>query len=719
MGKGVSRPTGGTGPRRGLGPVAGLGMGLAAGLLALLLYFGGWLAPWERVTWDWRCRLLARPAATTARVKLVVLDQASLDWAAQHSGLGWPWPRQAYVPIIRFLQRAGAKAIAFDVLFTEPSTYGPEDDQALSKAITASGNFVAAIFLGHTTGSATGWPAGLAARLAPIAGGRRWVAADPARRLPRALLPIPEVAGAAAGLGNVKEDPDPDQVIRRITLLRGFGGQAVPALPLAALLAGGGVPAAVRGGVLRVGETEVRLDQRGAAILRYRGGPGTHQAFSAAAVIQSELVLAGGGDHPPVDPAVFKNAYVLFGFTAPGLHDLRAAPVSPLYPGVEMHATALDNLLAGDFIAAAPAWAVAAGVLGLTLLCGLVGVRLTKPWQSAVGLAVLVPLPAGLGVAAYLAGWWWPVTAGTVGVVLTLLAALVLNYAFVGRHARFIGKAFKHYLSPAVIDQLLADPSALRLGGERRELSIFFSDLAGFTSISEGLDPEQLTALLNDYLTDMSDIIMELGGTVDKYEGDAIIAFWNAPLPVKDHALMACRAALACQERLAQREEDFRRVAGRPLSARIGINTGVVVVGNLGSTRRFDYTVLGDAANLASRLEGANKVFGTPIMVSAATWRQTGGALVGRRLGRVRVVGRSEAVEVYQPLGDPGRVDLRVKELFEEGLALVEAGQFGEAIMRFMALGDDPPAAAYVARLRRVIQGDEPAFDGVWNLTTK
>lgn len=708
----------GSAAAKGLSAWAGVGLGLASGLLALLLWWTGLLAPWERITWDWRVRLMAAPTETTAQVKLVVLDQSSLDWAAKHSGLGWPWPRAAYAPILSFLKRGGAKAVAFDVLYTEPSTYGPEDDTTLAEAVRDSGRFVGAVFLGNTTGSATAWPPGLAAKQPIIAGGEAWLAARVGQAKLRAAFPIKDVASAAALLGNVREDPDPDQVIRRITLLRGFDGRAVPTLSLAALMAGGG-KVRLEGGRLLVGGRAVAMDSQGRAVLRYRGLPSTHQTVSAAAVIQSELMLADGEKNPPVDPAMFKDAYVLFGFTAPGLHDLRAAPVSPLYPGVEMHATSLDNLLAGDFICEAPGWSVVASTLLLGLLCGLLGVRLAKPWQSATALGVLLPVPMVLGLGAYAMGWWWPVAVATLSLVLALLGALVLNYAFVGRHARFIGKAFEHYLSPAVIDQLVSNPSGLRLGGERRELSIFFSDLEGFTSLSEGLDPETLTTLLNDYLTDMSDIIMDLGGTVDKYEGDAIIAFWNAPLADADHALNACQAALACQKRLAERAEEFRARVGKPLWARIGINTGVVVVGNMGSTRRFDYTVLGDAANLASRLEGANKVFGTPIMVSAATWQQTGQALVGRPLGRLRVVGRAEPVKVFQPLGQAGDVDMRLVELFSEGLELAEAGELDEAVLRFMALGDDPPAMAYVRRLRDALESGDVEFDPVWNLTSK
>jgi adenylate cyclase len=270
-----------------------------------------------------------------------------------------------------------------------------------------------------------------------------------------------------------------------------------------------------------------------------------------------------------------------------------------------------------------------------------------------------------------------------------------------------------------VIERILEDPDQLRLGGERRELTILFSDLAGFTSLSEGLDPQELTHLLNDYLSEMSEFILAAGGTLDKYEGDAIIAFWNAPLSQPDHALAACRAALKCNQRLLQRAPEYEKRLGRALWARIGINTGPVVVGNMGSRQRFDYTVLGDAANLASRLEGANKVFGTPLMVSEDTWKQTRGELRGRKLGRLKVVGRRESVVVYQPLAKADRKVSHEMEVFAQGLDLVEKRKWQAALSCFKTIETDPAAKAYIHKLSQLASESPDAWDGVWNLTNK
>jgi adenylate cyclase len=252
-------------------------------------------------------------------------------------------------------------------------------------------------------------------------------------------------------------------------------------------------------------------------------------------------------------------------------------------------------------------------------------------------------------------------------------------------------------------------------------LSIFFSDLEGFTGISEGLEPEALTALLNDYLSAMTDIIHEEGGTVDKYEGDAIIAFWNAPLPQPDHALRCVRAALRCQERLAGMRPAFRERIGRDLRMRIGINSGPAVVGNMGSRTRFDYTMLGDAVNLASRLEGINKQFGTYTVIAQATLDLLGGVVAVRELARVAVVGRREAVRIFEPMtaGEHAarEEDLRV---FAAGLAEFYRGRFAEAERVFAEIADrDAAARAYGAKSRALAERPPEGWDGVWVVTTK
>ncbi len=701
-----------------------MALGLAAGLLAWLLGWAGPLEGWENLTWSWRMRALAGTAQASDRIKLVVVDQDSLDWAQRESGLSWPWPRQVYAPILRFCARAGAKAVALDIIFSEPSPL-VGDDEELGRALAAGPPAVGAAMLGRSTGPHAAWPAGLEGLAFPLAGLAGW-SAGPGRDLlmPRALIPPESIARGLAALGNVMEDADQDQVIRRITPLRGFAGRGLLTLGLASALAAGEAPPSWADDGLRFGGRSIPLDGKGKAILRFRGGSGAHQKLSAAAVIRSELLLEQGQE-PEVDPASLKDSYVLFGLTAPGLHDLRATPLAALYPGLEVHATALDNWLAGDFLRPAPGWALGVSALVIGLLAGLAGGLANRPWHSSLAMALILPLPAAWGLAAFLAGWWWPVAAPALAAALALVAGMVLNLASESRQRRFIKDAFRYYLSPEVIERILADPSRLSLGGERRELTILFADLQDFTAISERLDPQDLAALLNDYLSEMTQVILEHGGTLDKYEGDAIVAFWNAPLDQPNHALLACRAALGCAQSLRRSQDRYAARAGSPLVMRVGINSGPVVVGNLGSRTRFDYTVLGDAANLASRLEGANKLFGTGLMVSERTWELAGGGrgengLAGRELGLIRVKGRVAPVRVYEPL-EPERSAAApaALEAFTAALALARGRDWETAARRFAALEGDPAAAVYAARCRELAASPDRDWDGVWELGWK
>ncbi len=670
----------------------GLIIGAGAAALALLLWSTHALDGWERTSWDWRVQLMARPGPATDDVVLVLLDQASLDWGQQENGLSWPWPREVYGPVLDFCARGGARSVSFDVLTTEPSTYGVWDDEAFAAAIARSGMFVGARFLHVEPGSLD------------AAG---------------ATDPIPEVTATSRLVANVSDTPDPDGVVRRAGLVRRLDGELVPSLGTGGWMVAAGVdaPPVLDAGTLRLGDRSIPVAADGSALLRWRGAPDVFRTYAAAAVLQSELRLLEGGE-PTIDPAAFAGAHVLFGFSAPGLLDLRSTPVSRVSPGVLVHATVVDNLLSDGFMRTAPAAAAALGVIALALAAGVAVTSGLRARGSVVLTVVMLPLPALLGAAAYGAGLWWPVLPGTVGVAAALFGGMARNYAVEGRQRRFIKSAFRHYLSPAVIERILDDPDALKLGGERRELTIMFSDLAGFTSLSEGLDPEELTALLNDYLTDMTDIILEEGGTLDKYEGDAIIAFWNAPLEQPDHAERACRAAVRCQRKLAERRPAFRERCGRDLTMRMGLHTGHVVVGNMGSHQRFDYTVLGDAANLASRLEGANKAFASDTMISGPTLAAARDAVQVRDLGTVRVVGRGEPVPVHHLIGLAGDERPAAVVRFDEGLERLRAGDLDAALAIFAAVDDDPVAARFADRCREAREAGEP-FTGDWNLTSK
>ncbi len=686
-------------------------VGLILVTIILSLFIIRAFQPFRLKTLDLFFRHVPLPAASP-QVVVVTVDQPDLDFF-KGQGKTWPWPRELYAPLIDYCRRSGAKAVIFDILFTEASSYGPEDDQALAQAAAAAGNVVLPFFL-----SRQGKPpnpsetevlqkAGFAIPGPPPQGQPDYRAV---------ITPIPPLLNVARALGNVESSPDPDGIFRRVPLVVPFKDKWLPILGFAAFHRFGNQGAlSFKPGALVVGHTNIPLDPQGRLLLRYRGPSRSHQRFSAANVIASEARVQHG--LPPIYPLQdLAGKWVLVGLTAPGLLDLKASPVSAIYPGVEVHATLLDNLLRGDFLRPVPWWVSAASVVILATSMVLAVLFFSS---LAITLAVFIGLVLvylTISVAAFMAGWWADPVLPGVPLVLSFTLAAAFSYATEGRQKLYIRRMFGQYMSGAVIDHLLEHPEKLELGGERRQVTLFFSDLAGFTTISERLSPETVVGLLNDYLSAMTEIILDEEGTVDKFEGDAIMAFWGAPLEQPDQALRACRAALRQQAALKELNRQFAGLNLPPLSMRIGLNTGDAIVGNLGSVKRFDYTVIGDTVNLASRLEGVNKFYGTHIMASEVTAMACRGAVEFRELDLVAVKGKENAIRIFEVLGLPGELDPEMERRcqdFARGLALYRLGRFAEAREVFEAIladnPDDGPSRTFRGRCRRFEAAPPPA----------
>ena len=702
----------------------GLVSGAAGFFLALILWASDLIDTWEAKSWDWRVGLLAEPSEATDDIRLILLDQNSLDWGKEVNGLTWPWPREIYGAILNYCQRSGAKAVAFDVLFTDPSKYGVEDDASFARAVSDFGSATLATFLSDNSGIHSNWPLNIPPPIFKIIGLQNWrqSPAGHSGTYARSSMPIEELARNASVLSNVSLQPDADGIFRRVDLLNIFDSQILPSLGLGAYLAAHPeLQLSIGPKILTVGTKKIPMDEDGRTILRFRGPSGTHKKYSAAAVLQSEIQILNGESPNIKDPNAFKDKYVLFGFSAPGLYDLRPSPLSGVMPGVEIYATFLDNFLSDDFMRQVPAWITVIILFILSMGCAITASYTTKALASSFIIAATIATPAVLSIGAYQQGFWLPFIVQEAAAIVTIGIVLVLNFTTEGRQKRFIKNAFRHFLSPEVIEQLIKHPEKLKLGGDRRVLSIFFSDLQGFTSISEKLDPEALVELLNDYLTAMTDIIHEEGGTIDKYEGDAIIAFWNAPLDTPDHAVKAVRAALRCQETLADMRSAFMTAVGVELHMRIGINTGPAVVGNLGSHKRFDYTIIGDAVNLAARLEGANKQFGIYTMISQDSKDQIGNQFATREIARLTVVGRKEPVTVYEPMTKEKFESKRdIFDKFRSGLVQFYEGHMVEGLDSFNKIkAYDAAAAAYAEKCRALMNTDLKGWQGVWRMTSK
>lgn len=687
--------------------VRGLVVGLAAFAVAWVASQTPVFRPLEWKSWDARLSLASNPARAGRDIIVFYIDQYCLDVFAKQ-GVSWPWPRQMYSAVVKYLTAGRAKAVFFDMIFSEASVYGEADDADLARTLSDSGRAFLPFFLSAAKEEGPGF----ADRLKRLDLAGRTPPRGPVASFNSVSLPLEAFLNACRGAGNVQFSPDGDGIFRRIPLVFSYKNLTLPALPLA-------LAEFVNG---KLDLDKIPLDATGQMVIRYHGALGTYKTYSIAAIINSWAQIEEG-KAPQIPPSEFAGKVVLIGTTAPALFDLKPSPLNPKSPGTEIHAAALDNLVRRDFIRF-PAPAVSLTILLLFCLLTAVGAtHLRRVGHIVLFLVVCLALPAAAAFLALTAGYWLSFAAPEFGVLASFIGAVIVNYNTEGKQRRFIKNTFRYYLSPAVIEQVLNDPSRLRLGGERRDISSFFSDVAGFTSISESLKPEELVNLLNAFLSEMTDIILDTGGTLDKYEGDAIIAFWNAPLDQPDHGLRACRAALRCQKRLEDMQADLQNRFGKGLRMRVGVNSGPAVVGNMGSASRFDYTAIGDTINLASRLEGACKQYGVPILIGEETYARVKEAIVCREVDTIRVVGKAKPVRVYEALGEKGEIpaDRAARlEVFHQALERYKNKEWPAALPLFEGLGDDYPAKLYAGRCRDLIAHPPGRdWDGVFELKQK
>lgn len=689
----------------------------AMSAIVLFLDWKGSFQVLENMFYDNRMVATASFTPPSEDIAVILLDQNSLDWAQQEFGWSWPWPRSAYGDIVSFFNLGGAASVTFDVLFTEPSLYGDKDDQDFATACSDYGRVVQTVYFDKVHGNTTTWKEGFP--LPPLSQIDSSIEGE-SNSTEGLLFPIDSIAKSAAVLGNITGSSDSDQVIRRAKAYRSFDSYLIPSLGIAPLFAAG------------ENGPEPTTEPVEGQLLRYQASLNSYVPYSAGQILQSYYAIQAGQE-PLLESEMFQNMFVFFGFYAPGLFDICATPVSATYPGVGVHITQLDNYLQDSFLKSVGIPFKILLVVVLALL-GAAPLSITEVLQvrkvnialSVISLVVVATFFVVLSYFIFASGLVLPMVAPLGALLLSFSTAMVVSYRQEGRQKRYLKSAFRQYLSPAVIENLIAHPEQLSLGGERRHITIFFSDVQGFTSISEGLNPEELTSLLNDYLSEMTDIILESGGTIDKYEGDAIIAFWNAPVELKDHSRRGVEAMIQCQKRLAELRPALEQRAGRPFYMRVGINTGDAVVGNMGSKNRFDYTMLGDSVNLAARLEGLNKQFGTYSMCSAASKEEAvacGTSLKFRELARVAVVGKKEAVTVFEPMeAEEYEERLPILKTFEASLQLFYEGKFQEALSGFTSIQQQDTAATHYVEKCQELLANPPTpntWEGVWVATSK
>ncbi len=585
---------------------------------------------------DFYQRLLPRAGADSP-VRVVDIDDASLARLGQ-----WPWPRALLATLTTRLTELGAAAIGFDVLFPEPDRLGPDNDAAFAAALGE-----ASTVLGFSV-SSTAPPLALPPK-APIA----ISGSDPAPALPPitgAVVPLPVLTDAAAGLGGLSLNAeDSAGTVHRVPMLWSDGTRLYPALSLEALRLALGVPTLValgdtRGGHtlegVRVGPFTVATTAGGEVVLYDR--PDTPaQTISAAAVL--------GDDYRSLRDEI-EGRIVLVGTSAAGLLDLHATPLSPSRPGVLIHAAVIDQIVSGQFLSRAD-W-----VQGLELLIiaasGALLVLVVLNLGPLAGLLVALALVGSVAATSYAAfatrGWLIDATYPAAASLLIYATMAYFQFSRTERNRQQLRRAFGHYVAPELLARIEASASELKLGGEAREITVMFADMRGFTAFTEAHQPAETLSMLNTLFGALGKQIVDRSGTIDKFIGDAIMAFWNAPLDVPDHARRAAEAALAMRATLASLNAE-QQSGG--IAVGIGLSTGEALVGNMGLESRFDYSAIGDSVNVASRVEGASKLVGFDIVAADAT-RRALPDLAWLEAGTVALKGKAQRLAIHILVGD-------------------------------------------------------------------
>ena len=649
--------------------VAGLTVGLAAALVVLVLTSLDAFRTVELKTYDWRLTRTANPLSARKDIALIEIDEYSLRNLQPHAGR-WPWPRVVHASLVEYLMRGKPALIVYDVLFADSDTRvgfpyggdtwsGAESDKALADTIRKAGNVILladATFVGETNGEQSWKDQGF--RLSSPDVLERRVIFEPAG----------DLAGAAVAFGHNFLSLDADGPVRHVVPFVRSGDRAMPSLGLSAALRTARIdPASVRvdGTLLRMGDRVMPLERRELntsegrtrylwSLINFRGPsflpdmkrrPYPQYPFFDLLYSEEQLLA---GQKPDIDPSVFEGKIVFVGVTASGLKDVFETPFAGGdMPGIQIHASVADDFLSNRFMRPESRIVRVVLIVMLALAMGLVSTWLPAWWASAVFVAAMAAFVFA-ATRSFAGGTWVNITQPALASSLALFGGVGYQYFFEGREKRKMKRLFGQFVSRDVYDQLVANPELARLGGQRRQMTVLFSDIRGFTTVSERGQPEEIVAILNEYFTRMVDIVFAHKGTLDKFVGDMVMALFGAPLDDADHAQHAVDAALAMIRELNRLNEKWT-AEGRPaLDIGIGISTGPMIAGNIGSEAIMSYTVIGDTVNLGSRLESLNKQYGTRIIISEATRDALPDRYLFRPLGDVVVKGKTKPVSIYE-----------------------------------------------------------------------
>ncbi|MGE0822696.1 MAG: CHASE2 domain-containing protein [Candidatus Binatia bacterium] len=688
----------------------------------------------------WRGQLQPSPA-----IVLALIDEKSLDTEGR-----WPWPRSKLATLVDILSRDGAKVIGFDIGFPEPDensqlgllqqlrreveslaienpqltdfiderTRVADNDRTFANAIKNASATVVLGYFFYESEADLGYQVDqheIDQRLKRISSSKYPLVTYKAQGMEvvssavRAYVPesnLTMLAEAAASSGHMSVRPDQDGVVRWMPLMILGGEDLFPPLSLLCAWHYLDKPQlTVKIGTygaegVEMGDRFIPTDETGRLLINYLGPAKTFPHVSISDILGGRIAKG-----------TFADKIVLVGSTAMGAHDLRNTPFSalnPLFSGVEIHATVVDNILTQRFLVN-PSWSTAYDLVAIVLLGGLIALALPRIGAFKGLLLAAILFTLHILVARRLfegAGIWLNIVYPLLALSANYVVLSVYGYVSQERERRRIKETFSHYVAPVVIEEMLKEPTRLKLGGEEKFLTVMFSDLQGFTSVSEQYAPREMVEILSEYYTRMTERVFLYQGTLVEYVGDELMALFGAPIEQPDHAERACAAALAMREQRNMLNMEALQRGRLPLIARTGINSGLMLVGNLGSQYRFNYGVIGDQVNLASRLEGLNKTYGTHLLISEQTAQLVEQTFLLREVDLVRVVGRAQAVRIYELLAARNTSLARAHEealsAYAAGLEAYRQRYWDEARKLFAAAlavwKEDGPARVMLAR---------------------
>ena len=706
-------------------------------VLVALFFLNGfrsleWLAD------DFKTRLIRADTQADQQVVVLLVDESSLSVMEPVVGR-WPWPRSVWADVLEYLSMGGAKAAVFDILFTERSHQADGKlnlhDQALVQMSQQTGLAIHAMQLLHDSDNP------YANRPLPEIFPKKF-AFHPVEGVPSAhnntfYIPFKQLYQSAHRMGVVEFSPDADGTYRHTALLRDYQKDFYPVLSVAPLIDVLGLTGAKQSGQQLVFTTKqtplvVPLDREGHYQVNFYQ---KIQSVSVGSVLASVAMLRKGEveklyqDPQLIPPDYFANKVVFIGTSAVGLEDMKDTPIQNRWPGVYLHASIASNLLEKDFLYTPPAWVVVvlmalAVALTTLLVLGTASVLMQVGYPLALAL-LYTAVNIGLQ---WKTGWQLDYVPVVAAIFLTWLTMSGYLSATEGREKRRVRKMLAQYVSPAALETVLDqyEDQVKAEVGDDREMSVVFSDIRSFTTLSEGLQPAQVVRLLNIHLEAMTQVTFEYGGTMDKFIGDATMAFWGAPLPDAQHALHATEAALGMQAVEKQVNQQLTEEGLPQIAIGVGVNTGHMILGNIGSSQKLDYTVIGDAVNLGSRLEGLTKQYQLKILLSEFTFEQIQPQIPCLTVDLVRVKGKNKPVKIYSPLCRPDAEDFaqwqQIAALSEQAFTAYHQRQFKLAKSLYAQLPEqfDCFKQLYLQRCDHFIQHPpESDWDGVFVLTTK